>query len=118
MKRPFEYLSIFVTIVGTIIALAALIVALLNWLSPFNPVGNSPIQQSPPSVPTSLISPPIQVPGRADETPIREHYQVSVGDGIFTSGTFSDGLAPYSESWLQDNNHFKIQRIRPEENPN
>ena len=49
--------------------------------------------------------------------PFRPHYQVVVGDGIFSQGTFSDGMAPYSEQWLWDNNHFKIQRIRQEEYP-
>jgi len=49
--------------------------------------------------------------------PLRPHYQVVVGDGIFAEGTFSDGMAPYSEQWLWDNNHFKIQRIRQEEYP-
>jgi hypothetical protein len=31
--------------------------------------------------------------------------------------TKSDGLAPYDENWLWANNHFNIQRIRREENP-
>ncbi len=49
--------------------------------------------------------------------PLRPHYQVVVGDGIFSAGTFSDGLAPHSEDWLWGNNHFDIQRIRQEEYP-
>ncbi len=55
MKRPFEVL-------GVVIALAALIVGILNWLSPFNPVGASPItnsgttnQQSPTSLPVVIV---------------------------------------------------------------
>jgi hypothetical protein len=51
------------------------------------------------------------------EGPFRSHYQVVVGDGIFAQGTFSDGLATYSEQWMWDNNYFRIQRIRPEEYP-
>ena len=43
-----------------------------------------------------------------DGEPVREHYQVVVGDGIFAQGTFSDGLAPHSEQWLWDNDHFNI----------
>lgn len=49
--------------------------------------------------------------------PIREHYAVDVGDGVFDNATFSDGMAEYSEPWLWDNSHFDIQRIRPEEQP-
>lgn len=53
----------------------------------------------------------------SQDGPIRPHYQVTVGDGIFSEGTFSDGLAPYSEQSLWNNNRFNIQRIRPEEYP-
>ena len=53
MKRSNEFIGLFLAIVGSIIALAALIVAMLNWLSPFDPVGPSPIiinnQQNPSS---------------------------------------------------------------------
>jgi len=52
-----------------------------------------------------------------DGEPLREHYQVVVGDGIFAQGAFSDGQAPYSEQWLWDNDRFNIQRIRREEYP-
>ncbi len=72
----------------------------------------------PLSIETTVVNVPSPTQVQADESPIREHYQVSVGDGIFSVGTFSDGLAPYSESWLWDNNHFRIQRIRQEEYPN
>ena len=56
-------------------------------------------------------------PASSGAGPLRPHYQVVVGDGIFSTGTFSDGLAPYNENWLWDNNHFNIQRIRQEEYP-
>lgn len=49
--------------------------------------------------------------------PIREHFEVSVGDGLFESGTFSDGLEPFSEDWLWTNDHHSVQRIRQEEFP-
>jgi|GEM_PF-3259989 len=48
--------------------------------------------------------------------PFREHRTVSVGSGIFTQVTSSDGNASYSQTEL-DTNHFRIYRIRPEENP-
>jgi len=50
-------------------------------------------------------------------TPLREHHQVNVGEGIFSEGTFSDGMAPYSEQQLWDDDHFDIQKIRVEEQP-
>ena len=49
--------------------------------------------------------------------PFRPHYQVVVGDGIFAQGTFSDGMAEYSQDWLWANGHGDIQRIRKEEYP-
>lgn len=49
--------------------------------------------------------------------PFRPHYQVDVGDGIFDKGTFSDGMAEYSQDWLWANGHGDIQRIRQEEFP-
>jgi hypothetical protein len=50
--------------------------------------------------------------------PFRPHYQVVVGDGIFAEGTFSDGLAEYTQDWLWSNGHGDIQQIRIEEYPN
>jgi hypothetical protein len=91
---------------------------------------NTPMQSSNTETGGSLTSSPTpisttqsgidqyEVTPISQEGPLRPHYQVNVGDGIFSAGTFSDGLAPYSEQWLWDNNHFKIQRIRPQENPN
>lgn len=73
------------------------------------------LETEPP--PTKVSQSPTQPSSGSEMTPIREHYSVQVGTGIFENGTFSDGLAPYSESWLWDNNHFKIQRIRREEQP-
>jgi hypothetical protein len=49
--------------------------------------------------------------------PLREHREVNIGSGVFSSATFSDGMAPYDSNWLWTNNHHNIQRIRPEENP-
>lgn len=67
-----------------------------------------------PLTPTTMPPTPTQGP----VAPIRPHFQVLAGSGIFAEGTFSDGLAPYSEQWLWDNNHFRIQRIRREEQSN
>jgi hypothetical protein len=48
--------------------------------------------------------------------PFRPHQATSIGDGVFTHVTFSDGRAPYSDSWLLQT-HTAIQRIRREERP-
>lgn len=65
----------------------------------------------------SLDTPAIQSSADDNPEPIRDHFQVVVGNGIFAIGTFSDGQAPYSEQWLWDNDRFNIQRIRAEEYP-
>lgn len=70
---------------------------------------------APTPMPSDSISPPSVA--ESDPEPLREHYQVVVGEGIFAKGTFSDGMAPHSEQWLWDNDHFDIQRIRLEEQP-
>lgn len=72
------------------------------------------LETAPPPTSTAQST---QAPSIPEMTPIREHYEVQVGTGIFENGTFSDGLAPYNENWLWDNNHFKTQRIRREEQP-
>jgi hypothetical protein len=71
----------------------------------------TPVPQNKSGIDTTSITPVGQ------DGPIRPHYKVNVGDGIFSEGTFSDGLAPYTEQWLWDNDHFNIQRIRPQEYP-
>lgn len=70
----------------------------------------------PTPIPTnqSNIDPSISTPGGLDG-PFRPHYQVDLGDGIFDKGTFSDGMAEYSQDWLWANGHGNIQRIRLEE---
>lgn len=50
--------------------------------------------------------------------PIRAHFTVQVGTGLLANGTFSDGLAPYTEEWLWENEHFGIQVINPDVYPN
>lgn len=47
----------------------------------------------------------------------RPHTEISRGSGIFSSGTYSDGLAQYSYDELLQNNKFNIQKFRVEENP-
>lgn len=54
---------------------------------------------------------------RPAEGPFREHQVTPIGTGQTAQGSFSDGLAPFSEDWLWRNNHFRIQRIRREEHP-
>jgi hypothetical protein len=49
--------------------------------------------------------------------PIREHFPVYVGEGFLAEGTFSDGMAPYTEDWLWANNRFDIQVINPHTYP-
>jgi hypothetical protein len=73
--------------------------------------------------PTSMVATQIPVatlqteplPTQSD-SPFRKHEIASVGTGIFTQVTSSDGNAPYSQSEL-DTSHYRIYRIRPEENP-
>lgn len=48
--------------------------------------------------------------------PFRLHQVTTIGTGQTAQGSFSDGMEPYSEDWLWRNNHFRIQRIRREEN--
>lgn len=76
----------------------------------------SPLIATPTLIDATAISttPP---PAATELQPLRQHFEVKVGDGLFSTGTFSDGMAPYSEQWLWDNSHFKIQRIRQEEYP-
>lgn len=71
------------------------------------------------SIPTEI--PPTKTPRNTPTPefsgPFREHYTVSTGTGPLSDATTSDGMQSWSEDWLWANNHFKIQRIRPEEQP-
>jgi len=49
--------------------------------------------------------------------PLRTQTSVSIGTGPLADATFSDGMAPYGEDWLFNNNFHRIQRIRMEEQP-
>ena len=62
---------------------------------------------------------PVVIPSDPPQVirPLRDHHTVSIGTSVFTKATFSDGMAPYDEGWLWTNDHFNIQRIRREENP-
>lgn len=82
---------------------------------------SSQLSQTPLSVITSTglqPSTPIPVTATSTETPgpLRGHQLASIGTGVFAQVTYSDGLAPYDQDWLSTY-HFRIQRIRPEENP-
>ena len=80
-------------------------------------VSTESITSSPvPSSSTDTFS-PTQIQAIEEIEPIRDHFDVYVGNGIFENGTFSDGLAPLTQDWLWDNNHHRIQRIRQEEYP-
>jgi hypothetical protein len=71
----------------------------------------TPVSQNQSGIDTTLSTPVSQ------DGPFKPHYQVVVGDGIFSQGTFSDGMAEYSQDWLWANGHGDIQRIRQEEYP-
>lgn len=99
MKRNLEIIAI-------IIALAALLVGVLSWLSPFNPVGNSPlttndtpnepftpqIQQSPTSIPNTVVA------TSAPETP---KPIPTIASSPFTTLVFSDDFE-------NGNNNFSL----------
>lgn len=79
--------------------------------------GSGSLQPVVTSQPSPTQPAPVQSTPMSALEPLREHYEVTVGEGLFAEGTFSDGMAPYSEQWLWDNDHFDIQRIRQEEYP-
>lgn len=75
-----------------------------------------------PTLPSPILIPTvaptsIPVPQASSPQPLRSHTLTSIGSGVFTKATFSDGQLPYDENWLWANNHFNIQRIRREEQP-
>lgn len=72
-------------------------------------------KQQVPNEPSEVQPRPPLVEGAG---PLRDHIATSIGTGAFADVTFSDGQAPYDENWLWANDHFNIQRIRREENPN
>lgn len=51
------------------------------------------------------------------EGPFRDHQIASIGTGMFTQVTFSDGNAPYSSNDL-NTDFFQIYGMRLEDNPN
>ncbi len=92
-----------------------ILVSLGSVLTPTPTIPNTPVPPTTtPVLPTSI--PPTTIASQ-NQGPIREHYQTVIGDGLFSEATFSDGLAPYSNEWLGENNHYKIQIIRLEEQP-
>lgn len=103
---------------STIVAPAQLTQEPLVAIQPSSPPTTKLSATEPPVVAQSVDrAPEGQAASIEDPTPIREHFQVSVGTGLFSSATFSDGLASYSEQWLWDNDHHNIQMIRQEEYP-
>ena len=80
------------------------------------PIISQVTQQPIISIPTATTV--IRVtPTPVEVKPLRNHVTTSIGTGVFGKATFSDGQAPNDENWLWANNHFNIQRIRREENP-
>ena len=79
------------------------------------PGATVPIPVPSTSTPEPVIVPPTSVPTQS-AGPFREHQIASVGTGPFAQVTYSDGAAPFSQDEL-NTNHFRIQRIRLEENP-
>ncbi|MBI4673141.1 MAG: hypothetical protein HY741_15920 [Chloroflexi bacterium] len=88
------------------------------------PIVTQPVATSvpPTSTPRPTFPPTKSVPPTATrispaiDGPFRSHQSATIGTGVLESVTFSDGLAAYEQNWL-DTNHYRIQRIRPEENP-
>jgi len=82
--------------------------------------GSAPVQPQPTSSSgaTVLPSPTTSsfVPSSQSDSPFREHKTTPiVGTGVLAKGTYSDGMASFSESDISS--HLNIQRIRLEENP-
>lgn len=77
-------------------------------ISPTSSSGGTVILPSPTSQPLSPVT--------QGDNPFREHKTTSiVGTGVLAQGTYSDGMASFSESDISS--HLDIQRIRLEENP-
>jgi hypothetical protein len=80
-----------------------------------------------PSQPPAIVANPTQIPptpllltptsaSTASAGSFREHRQTPiVRTGVLAQGTYSDGMAPFTESDISA--HLNIQRIRLEENP-
>ncbi len=75
---------------------------------PPTPSGNTTILPSPTTPPSAPIT--------QGDSPYREHQTTPiVGTGVLAQGTYSDGMASFSESDISS--HLNIQRMRLEENP-
>ncbi|NOH04825.1 MAG: hypothetical protein HND47_24065 [Chloroflexi bacterium] len=80
--------------------------------------GIVPVQPTSSGEAIVLPSPTISsfVPSLQSDSPFREHKTTPiVGTGVLAQGTYSDGMAPFSESDVSG--HLNIQRMRLEENP-
>lgn len=75
---------------------------------PPTPSGNTTILPSPTTPPSAPIT--------QGDSQFREHKTTPiVGTGVLAEGTYSDGMASFSESDISS--HLNIQRMRLEENP-
>jgi len=72
--------------------------------------------QVPPATQSAITLPSSPTSSIASAAPFREHKPTPiVGTGVLAQGTYSDGMAPFSETDIAS--HLNIQRIRLEENP-
>lgn len=78
--------------------------------------GEAQLPSATQSGTTALPSAATSVASTTGAAPFREHKPTPiVGTGVLAQGTYSDGMAPFSETDILS--HLNIQRIRLEENP-
>jgi len=83
-------------------------------------LGNCPQNsaQNSNAQPTSVINPePVQPPAQISSAPLISHDVESIGTGIFSQATYSDGSAVFSQQEL-NTSHSKIQLINPDSSSN
>lgn len=106
-------------LVASLVGALGLILGVLFGIFVTQQLANSSVTTNPDSGSNSqntdgaTLFPPSELP----DDSVLDHFTVTAGTGIFGQGTFSSGMASYSEQWLWDNDHFDIQRIRREEYP-
>jgi len=73
-------------------------------------------EQTPPVQPggqPALTAQPIPTMQARSQGPFHEHRQDSIGSGIFSQVTYSDGLAPFTQQEL-NTSHSRLQLINPD----
>lgn len=120
-----RFLSSILIIVGLTIFSFKLLPQVINLvqdnLSEDTSISNEkPSSVSPTSIPTisdsdlEVENTPI-VNEKVSPEPLRPHFDVYVGSGIFETSSFSDGMAEYSYEMMENENRLNIQRIIQEE---